>query len=240
MSYRCTPPITTPRRSTEAGGIVILLALILLSIMTVAAIGVSQGALREAAITGNESTGRKASEAADAGIDWAITWANPEAFSLASTGAAQAMQNAMSGLLTAAGSQDPGARPSVSTDPLPGTPAQSNYTDYGILNSTTGSLRVFLRSGDADYQNTALFLTKPSSGNTLFKQTTSQVVQAFDLEVRYLGAPLASRASGGKAKKTGNLFLIHSLGRANITDNAGKTLQSFIAQREAIVEYTPD
>lgn len=60
----------------ESGGIAILLALVLLSIAAVTSVSLSRTALREALITSNESTGRKAYEMADSGLDYLITWSN--------------------------------------------------------------------------------------------------------------------------------------------------------------------
>lgn len=216
-------------RKGEQGGIAILIALTLLSIMTVAAFAVSADSLREISITGTESTGRKAAEAADSGIDWVVAWSNPDALTFATSGAEQSLQQAMSDMLNALES----AAPSQTTsDPKPNDPYQTDYTSYKILNTTTGSLRIFLRSGDSAYQNSALTMAK--KGDPGFLQDTV-VQQAFDVEVRYLGASLLNVASGVKAKKRGTLFLIRSLGRANV----GQTGQSFIAQREVLVDYNP-
>jgi hypothetical protein len=54
----------------------ILMAFILLSIAAVVTVSLSRTAIREALITSNESTGRKAYEMADSGIDYLITWSN--------------------------------------------------------------------------------------------------------------------------------------------------------------------
>jgi Tfp pilus assembly protein PilX len=58
----------------ETGGITILVALLLLTAATMAALGVSRTSLRETLITGSESTARKSYEIADSGLDYAITW----------------------------------------------------------------------------------------------------------------------------------------------------------------------
>ena len=151
--------MTTTRhhsRKGEQGGIAILIALALLSIMTIAAFAVSADSLREISITGTESTGRKATEAADSGIDWVVAWSNPDAQTIATAGAEKSIQSAMSDLISALETQPP----TVSSDPQPNDPFQSDYKSYGILNTTTGSLRVFLRSGDSAYQNTADYRTR--------------------------------------------------------------------------------
>ena len=221
-------------RSGERGAIVIVVVLVLLSVMTVAALAVGSNSFREIAITGNESTGRKASEAADAGLDWTIAWANPDALGIATAGAEKAIQDAMGQLLDAVGSEDPGMRP-TGTDPLPSSDGKDKYIDYGMLNTDTGSLRLFLRSKDKDYAGSSLFLAK--KGDTGFLQD-SVIQQSFDIEIRYLGASLTPSGSGSKVKKQGTLFLVRTVGRANI-GTIGTTGQSFISQREALLDYTP-
>jgi Tfp pilus assembly protein PilX len=244
MSHPRQPRIEQAR---EQGGIVILLAFIILTIMTVAAFGVSRTSLRDLAMVGNESTGRKASEAADSGMDWTITWSNPSAGSRivsattstggnasyisqdTLTGAAAVVQTRMADLLAAIG--DSTLRVSKS-DPVPNSSGDGNY---GNMSSKTGALRFFMRSLDYTPSTAPeLFQTGYTTGSTTFLQP-SQVQQAFDAEVRYLGDSFASKASGSRAKKQGGLFLISIVGRANIQG----TTQSFIARREALVDYTP-
>jgi len=226
---------------------VILVVFIILTVMTVGAIGLSQNSLRDLAITGNEGTGRKASEVADSAVDWVITWSNPNAGNqiVASTdalgnntstvvgstqsGAAGIVQARMNSLLAAIGDS---ALRTAGDDPQPNSPASG---DYGLLSNQTGSLRFFLRS--LDYTSATapeLFQTGYTTSGTTFLQP-SQVQQAFDTEVRYLGESLASRSSGTRAKSSGGLFLVKTIGRANIQG----TSQSFVAQREVLVDYTP-
>lgn len=241
---------STTSRQSEQGGITILVALILLSVMTVAALGMSQTTLRELAITGNESTGRKAAEAADSALDWVLIWSNPNAATSITastdpvtgantstittstlTGAPGIVQVQMNKLLAAIG--DSSLRV-TKLDPLPNTAPGSGPDTYGNQSGNSGSLRFFLRSVDFN-KTTAPELFQTAAGSTGFVQKDSVVAQAFDVEVRYLGESLANRASGFRAKKQGGLFLIRSVGRANI----GATGQSFIAQREALVDYAP-
>ncbi|WP_243332244.1 pilus assembly PilX N-terminal domain-containing protein [Mesoterricola sediminis] len=244
-----SPRPQIPSRPSEQGGLVILIAFIILATMTIAALAVSQTSLRDLAITGNEGTGRKAAEAADSGIDWVITWSNPDAgktinattdalgnntstLSQASlTGGRLYVQQQMQKILLALGSDDPTILV-PGDDPQPNTPGAG---DYGLLSKQTGSTRFFLRS--VDYTATTapeLFQTGYVKGSSTFLQP-SVVQQAFDTEVRYLGRPLSALGSGGKAKVTGGMFLLRSTGRANIVG----TTQAFVAQREALVEYAP-
>ncbi|GLH67765.1 PilX N-terminal domain-containing pilus assembly protein [Geothrix edaphica] len=192
----------------ESGGITIILALILLTTVTVAAFGLGRTSLREIMITGNESTGRKAFETADSGLDWVITWGSP--YATTTTGSAAATLHAqMSGLISAIDTVD--ARTASYMDP------------------DTGTMRVHLDSatiGDA--------LTPSRADWLQFTKGATEVVPAFDLEVRYLGPnELANTGRGALIKSNRSLWLVRSTGRANI----GTTGQSFVSRREAIVEY---
>lgn len=85
-------------RPRETGAITILVVFVLLAIATVAATTLGRHSLREALITGNESTGRTAYEMADSGIDYLVTWSNPS-FAAAPTATAQALQTAYNTLV---------------------------------------------------------------------------------------------------------------------------------------------
>jgi hypothetical protein len=117
-------------------------------------------------------------------------------------------------------------------DPKPSDPGGTDWADYGNVSTSTGSLRVFVRSKDSSVAGTELF--QAGKGVAGFTQDTD-INQAFDVEVRYLGNPMGNQASGTKAKKKGSLFLIRSVGRANVAT----TGVSFIARREVLVEYMP-
>ncbi len=84
----------------EAGGISIVVALILLSVVTVASMGMSRASLREMLIVGNESTSRKAFETADSAMDWTLTWGSPYSNTTADPAAAS-LQASMTALLAA-------------------------------------------------------------------------------------------------------------------------------------------
>jgi hypothetical protein len=66
----------TPRRA-EAGGITILVVLSLLTLLTVAAMGMSRNSLRDMMIVGTSRQAANVRQAADAGLDFAVLWANP-------------------------------------------------------------------------------------------------------------------------------------------------------------------
>jgi Tfp pilus assembly protein PilX len=98
MSRSLPASPTDPRRRQESGAIAIIVVFLLLSIGTVAAMSLGHSALREALITGNESTGRKAYEMADSGMDYFITWINGN-YSTAPPAAAQALLAKQAALL---------------------------------------------------------------------------------------------------------------------------------------------
>jgi len=58
----------------QAGGITILVTLMLLVLITVGAMGMSKNALRELAISGTSRQGSMARNVADSGIEWAVYW----------------------------------------------------------------------------------------------------------------------------------------------------------------------
>lgn len=220
MTTAASPSST---RASERGGVTILIALILLMAMAVAAFGVSQTSLRELAITGNESTGRKAAEAGDAGIDWIITWMHSGGTSPTTFQSAVAQQVTNLDLMVGG---DPSVPITYATDPSPADAANSgSEPKYGNAN-TAGVYRVFFRN--VDYP-TDLALTGYTDGSNGVTQN-SVITQGFDTEIRYLGP--APRYGQGKPN---NYFLLRSIGRATV----GNTGQAFIARREVLLELPP-
>jgi len=65
---------TRSTHDAQAGGITILVALMLLVLITVAAMGMSRNALRELAISGTSRQGSMARNVADSGIEWSVYW----------------------------------------------------------------------------------------------------------------------------------------------------------------------
>ncbi len=61
-------------RSRQQGGLTIIMALVLVGVMGAATFGLSRNAIRELSMAGTIIQGNKAAAAADAGLDWAITW----------------------------------------------------------------------------------------------------------------------------------------------------------------------
>lgn len=215
-----------PTRNSEQGGLAILLALVLITLMGVMTFSMSRDSIREIAITGNESLGRKASEAADSGIDWAIMWG----LGNGTTNEQLEIRNAIDTLSLAIAD---------STLRTQGTDGTTNSQGSGYMSdSGTGIMRAYIypQTGSTD-------LLMSNAGYT----QSSEVRQASELEVRYLGPlPLTNTGAltAGKASGGGNTganryyFLIRSTGRANIGTDPLDPLQSFIARRDAIVDIT--
>lgn len=200
----------------ELGGITILLALILITAMGAMAFSLSQESMREIAISGSESTGRKAAEAADSGIDWTIVWGNANGVTTDQISIKTAMDTLVDAI-------DLVEKRVPGVDATPGTPGTGNM-------SPSGYLRTYLYSSP-----TSSDLTMAKTGYT----QATEVQQAFDIEIRFLGAiPIQGQgmltaqraASQGGNQARRYYFLVRSLGRANI----GTTGQSFVAMREII------
>ena len=76
------------RQRAQAGGITIVVALMLLVLLTVAAVGMSRNALRDIVTTGFSRQGAMARNVADSGLEWSIHWMDPQNGAAAPSGAA--------------------------------------------------------------------------------------------------------------------------------------------------------
>lgn len=73
------PPALRSRRS-EAGALTILVALGMLVLLTVAAVGMARNSLQEIIITASARQGAMVASEADTGLDWACYWLVPANF----------------------------------------------------------------------------------------------------------------------------------------------------------------
>jgi hypothetical protein len=64
----------SPFQQRQQGGLTIIMALILVSVMGAATFGLSRNVVRELSMGGTMIQGEKAAAAADAGLDWVIIW----------------------------------------------------------------------------------------------------------------------------------------------------------------------
>jgi hypothetical protein len=74
--------------SSQAGGITILVSLMLLVLLTIAAVGMSRNSFREIVTSGFSRQGAMTRNVADSGIEWSIHWIDLENGKLATSGAA--------------------------------------------------------------------------------------------------------------------------------------------------------
>ena len=81
-------PMQHDPRSTQAGGITILVSLMLLVLLTIAAVGMSRNSFREIVTSGFSRQGAMTRNVADSGIEWSIHWIDLENGKLATSGAA--------------------------------------------------------------------------------------------------------------------------------------------------------
>jgi hypothetical protein len=197
-------------RRPEAGGVTIILALVLVTVMGAAVFGLSRSSLRELAISGSVSQGVKAEKAADSGMDWFITWSHPD--NIAANAGLGTAQGTLATTLTSLKRTDwtnSSYYPTGVTMNLglkPWDRAVTINSDY-VVGGTSDM--VFNTSGAVVSQNSA-------GGNAL--------VQRFDLELRFLGQRNTSGSgdpSGGtdpKAKGTMDLlWQVTSHGRATVS-----------------------
>lgn len=63
-----------PRTRSQAGGITIMVALMLLVLLTIAAVGMSRNSFRETVISGTVRQGAMTRNTADSGIEWGLYW----------------------------------------------------------------------------------------------------------------------------------------------------------------------
>jgi Tfp pilus assembly protein PilX len=68
-----TPEIELRRRG-EAGGIVILVALSMLILLTIASLAMAKNSMREVITTGTMRQGAQSQNLADAGLEWSLYW----------------------------------------------------------------------------------------------------------------------------------------------------------------------
>jgi Tfp pilus assembly protein PilX len=97
-------PLDTPcvSRRRERGGITILVTLLLLVLLTVAAIGMSRNSFREVLISGSARQAALARNTADSGLEYSILWMQPPTMLAAASGTSAAqLQSLADSLLTA-------------------------------------------------------------------------------------------------------------------------------------------
>jgi hypothetical protein len=82
-------PSTLTFQGSQQGGMTIIMALVLVSVLGAAVFSLSRNVVRELSMGGTAIQGEKAAAAADAGLDWAIVWAQGCISNVVYTGANQ-------------------------------------------------------------------------------------------------------------------------------------------------------
>lgn len=231
-------------RDAERGGITIVVALVLIVLMSLAAFSMSRNAIRQLASSGSILQGGKATEAADAGLDWFIVWSGDDnqsiAQSAATTSANWKLQQIMGDLtLYPAAYPDPsGWYQHLSDDGLLASTDSTRTWDMAAAITSTES-QATTSDTVMDNTTTDALQNKNSTGNP--------VIQSFDLtSVRYLGEhPVKlttnqSGASGGTSGTTVGIlyFQVSSLGKAAIPIGGGNYLR-YQQRREMIASAPP-
>jgi len=93
----------TERNRGEAGGITILVALMLLVFITLTAVGMSRNSFREVVISGTTRQGSLARNLADSGMEWSIFWMDDKNRATAPSGAEANLNALRASLLQANG-----------------------------------------------------------------------------------------------------------------------------------------
>jgi Tfp pilus assembly protein PilX len=222
--------VENPPRNREQGGIAILTVLMLLVLATVVAFAMGRVTIRELAVSGTTWQGAKASEAAEAGLDWFILWSNPDNQNLAAERHRQNLVEA----LTRLNAQSTWSDPSINTYLLDSGKTWDRAVRIPSSETDTDSDMVFANSGTGFRQSSA------TTGNS--------VVQSFELTLRYLGTPLINTVSSGTGSTTGvgsgktgrqlNLYQLQSTGRASVPIG-GSDYMRFLAHREMFVTVVP-
>ncbi len=213
---------------TQQGGITILTTLGLLVLLTVMVMTLSKNSIRELSISGTVWQATKASEAAEAGLDWFILWTNKDNASGATSQDRDRLLAAFQQLNTS------------------GTWQSSSY----LLNSSNTWDRAFaVRSTEKSTASDMVF----SNAGTDFKQalTGNVTLQSFDVMCRYLGDPAVGTVSGaagglghtagnttGRTGRSMNLYQVQSQGKASVPTGSSSYIR-YTTIREMYLGVTP-
>ena len=196
-------------RERQRGGVAILVALVLTLVMGAAALGLARNSLRELGITGTLVQGTKADKAADAGLDWFLTWSHPDNVKT-NAGTTATAQGVLAATLVGLKTQD------FAAFSYPADVTVDSATRPWDRAATITSPVSDAATNDMVFDTTGAQVKQARSGG-------NAVVQKFDLVIRYLGAHGGGGVgdpSGGTdpraAGTTDLLWQITSRGSANI------------------------
>lgn len=216
-------------RPRERGAITILAVLGLLVLFSAMAFSLASNSLREVANSGTVWQSTKASEAAEAGLDWFIIWTSKDNLPSATSRDRDTLANAFTQMNLAGTWQ---SQASLLLNPA------NTWDRAFVIRSTeksTNSDMVFAASGSDFLQ--------ASSGNV--------TLQSFDLAFRYLGDPgvgVISGAAGGSGHTAGhttgtsgrntNLYQVQSTGKASVPTGSSSYVR-YMTPREMFVTIAP-
>ena len=208
-------------RRRQQGGATIIVALILTTVMGAAAFGLARSSMRELSITGSLVQGTKADKAADAGLDWFITWSHPDNV-LANEGGNNG-QGLLASTLVGLKRTDFLSYSYPSEVSLDTTRTWDRCAT--ITSPVTGGA-----TNDMVFDTTGALVKQNASGG-------NPVIQKFDLVIRFLGehgGGSAGDPSGGTDTRAAGtkdlLWQVTSRGSANIPGSG----ISFMQSREAV------
>ena len=231
MIQRSPLPAPTPRIGRQQGGMTIVMALILLVVMSLAAFSLSRNAIRELTTSGHLIQGDKASESADAGLDWYLVWSLPANTSLAYSTTTSLGNNLLAKALTDLTALDWHTR--LANDGLLLNTSSSMNWDRAALVTSQESQTADNQMVFDNTSTSAVYQAKNSGG--------SPVVQRFDLQIRWLGKDdltLTGTASGSNGGGTNYLWQVISTGYAAVPMGGGNYLR-YQQRRELILTAPP-
>lgn len=221
-----------PSRRSQQGGITILTTLGLLVLLTVLVFSLGKSSIRELTVTGTVWQATKASEAAEAGLDWFLLWSNKDNLASATSRDRDRLVAAFQQLNTT------GSWQTSSYLMNPRTPASDTWDRAAIIRSTE-------QSADSDMvlSNAGAQFLQASTGNA--------TVQSFDIIFRYLGSPMVGAVSGaaggsgntagqttGRTGRTYNLYQVQSRGKASVPTGSTSYIR-YMTTRELYLTATP-
>jgi hypothetical protein len=131
-----------PGRAGERGGITILVSLMLLVLLTIAAVGMSRNSFREILISASARQGSMARNVADSGIEFGILWMQSGTQLAAASGSSAAQLQSLADYLL--------------QNQLYGAPYMLNRSPYTATNSATPPADLQVPAGSGNGFNLAL------------------------------------------------------------------------------------
>ena len=201
--------LESPSFNRETGGITILTALMLLVLLTIAAVGMSRNSFREAVISGTARQGSMVRNLGDSGIEWSLFWIFNEN-STAPTATATGLKNLKTYL---------GQNPSLAGVPYdPNTLAPYNTTNPPAIPADLYLPQVTSSGGTVSTLGYSIALTR------MGKLAIADMSQTGD-------SSGFQPAKGGENKPAPDLWAVRS--DARVAVGTGPFVPTFIHAKEA-------